>query len=254
MPATVIKTAVGEESRLVQQADGYELQRTYIVDDCTGTLEAQLMDALSASGIPAFGAACTVTGLTDLRVVERTVEPLDRSGAKCRVTVIYRKPTEDQRPDPTNDDETPVKTITASLSSVKTNLDHAGNPIIVTHNGVPQGVEIEKQMPTIVMRYRRRETQRPFTRALNHVGKTNNSSFEGRPARTVLCTSITGESRDGGVTYDVDYEFQYLPETWDVQVFWIDKTTGRPPDNLVAGVGYKTVQVYPTANHAGLSL
>ncbi len=56
------------------------------------------------------------------------------------------------------------------------------------------------------------------------------------------------------MTYLVDYEFQYLAETWDALVYWIDPDTNRPPSDLVLNTGYKRVQIYETANFASLSL
>ncbi len=250
--ASIVQSNLPDGTRLEQTDQGYQLTIVHEVTGLTGTGADRLYDALSATGIPAYGSASTITGLTALKVVSRTVEPSGVTNA--RVTIVYRKPTPEEQPDPTNDDDAPVETITASLASVKTNLDYNGALITVTHNGVSQNAEVEKQLPVVVMKYRRRETQRPFTRAIDNVGKTNNTTFEGRAARTVLCTNITGESDDGGATYTVDYEFQYVPETWDALVYWIDPETNRPPADLVDGVGYKRVQIYDTADFAGLSL
>ena len=250
--ASIVQSNLTDGTRLEQTDQGYQLTVTYEVTGLTGSDGARLYDALSATGIPAYGAACTITGLTALKVVSRSVDP--SGGTNARVTVVYRKPTAEEQPDPADDDDPPVETITASLASVKTNLDYNDALITVTHNGISQNAEVEKQLPVVVMKYRRKETQRPFTRAINNVGKTNNTTFEGRAARTVLCTNVTGESDDGGATYTVDYEFQYVPETWDALVYWIDPETNRPPADLVNGTGYKRVQIYETADFAGLNL
>lgn len=252
MAATIVASDLISETRISEGPKGYELTRVFEITGLTGSGADRLKDALGATGLPVRGDASAITGLTALKVIERTVEPSAGTGA--RVVCVYRKPTPEEQADPSSDDAATVKTISASLSSVKTNLDYNDALITVTHNGITQGTEVDKQLPTVVFKYRRRETQRPFTRAVDYVGKVNLSSFEGKATRTVLCTSINGDSDDGGVTYLVDYEFQFLAETWDALVYWIDPDTNRPPSDLVVNVGYKRVQIYDTIDFDNLDL
>ena len=83
-------------------------------------------------------------------------------------------------------------------------------------------------------------------------GKTNNDYFTiggiTGAARTWKVKRVSGSSRDGGRTYDAAMTFQYKFNTWDELVNFEDPNTGKPPQGLVAGVGYKMVQALPTAS------
>jgi hypothetical protein len=94
----------------------------------------------------------------------------------------------------------------------------------------------------------------PRARAEANVGKTNDALWNGYAANTVLCTSIVGNSRDGGATYDVRYEFEYKPNGWTELVVFKDEETGRPIANLVAGVSKVTVDLYDEADFDALNI
>lgn len=209
-------------------------------------------EALSATGVPAYGAACPVTGYEYLKVVDQDVVMLDALMAK--VTSVYRKPTAQEQPDPANDTGATVKTIRVSLTSVRTNKDRNGDLMVVTHNGIQQVAEMDVQRPVVVLTYERRENARPLTRAITLVGTTNNATFEGCSAGTVMFTNLEASTKDGGTTYDVRYEFTYNPYGWAPVAYWIDPDTGRPPADLVDGVGIIEYEQYDPGNHAGMSL
>lgn len=63
------------------------------------------------------------------------------------------------------------------------------------------------------------------------VGKTNTAGWTNNPldaARTWLCTGITGNSIDNGISYTVTYSFQYKEDKWDTEVIYLNPETGRP--------------------------
>ncbi len=72
--------------------------------------------------------------------------------------------------------------------------------------------------------------------------------------KTWLCTGIGGRSQDNGLTYDVTYTFQYREDTWDADIRFIDPGTGDTPSDVVDGTGFKTVQIYKTADFNLLEL
>lgn len=50
-------------------------------------------------------------------------------------------------------------------------------------------------------------------------------------------------SNDGGFTYDAQMTFQYRSEGWDKVVAFLAPDTGKPPNDIVAGVGYYQPEV-----------
>jgi hypothetical protein len=60
-----------------------------------------------------------------------------------------------------------------------------------------------------------------------------------------LIEKVSGISRDQGVTYEVTLSMRFNPATWDPQVTFINPDDGKPPPDLVAGTGYKVVQILP---------
>ena len=51
-------------------------------------------------------------------------------------------------------------------------------------------------------------------------------------------TNVRGSSKDGGQSYEASVTFQFRWNTWDEQVTFINPDTGKPPPDLIAGVGY----------------
>lgn len=54
---------------------------------------------------------------------------------------------------------------------------------------------------------------------------------------------VHGHSRDGGFTYEASMTFHYREAGWDPMVIYTDPETGKPPKDLVPGLGYKDVQM-----------
>jgi hypothetical protein len=128
--------------------------------------------------------------------------------------------------------------------------------------GVTQTVPglISKIMPEPSIAITRREKivgQALVQKKLVYEGFVNGLTWDLNPIsglRTWLCTGIGGRSQDNGLTYDVTYTFQYRADTWDATIRFIDPGTGQAPADLVAGTGYKDVEVYPLADFNLLGL
>lgn len=107
-----------------------------------------------------------------------------------------------------------------------------------------QGGEVDVQIPQLVLQTDRIEKFSPKAKAKEFVGTVNSNIIGTDLPRTWLCTSIQGRTDNDGESYNVTYEFQFNPETWDAIVVFIDKETGNPPPGLVEGEGIQVVQVY----------
>lgn len=62
-------------------------------------------------------------------------------------------------------------------------------------------------------------------------------------ARTWKVSAVSATSRDGGVSYEFSMSFQYRADTWDRLITFINPDDGHPPNDLIAGVGSKTVKI-----------
>ena len=157
--------------------------------------------------------------------------------------------------------------VRCNISQKTSNLDINGNQVTVEHTypaddpnhpgeTLEQGGEFSYFEPQQTVYIRGIKTTRtPWLLANALVGKVNEQAWAGQAAKTWLCTacswkpaSVSGGSR----RYFMDFEFQYDRDTWDPTVVFIDDVTGKPPADLVANVGYKTVTKMPTADFDSL--
>lgn len=97
------------------------------------------------------------------------------------------------------------------------------------------------------------ETASPENKAADYVGSVNLSTWRGKPARTWMCTEIMGESFDEEETFEVQYEFQYNPNTWDDVISYI-REDGKTPEDLIDDVGRKVKRIKPEMNFNNLNL
>lgn len=57
-----------------------------------------------------------------------------------------------------------------------------------------------------------------------------------------LITSVRGNSKDGGFSYEASITFQFRQAGWDPLVTFINPDDGKPPPDLIPGVGFKLVR------------
>lgn len=249
---TVSKSDMIQGATVRRSADGWEAVRTFAVTALTGDAYARLYDAATSTGIPSYGDPHPE--ITGIQAVDIEAAPIADNDTQAIVTVRYRKPTPVDRSDPSNDDETPIRSISASLVEKISNRDNTGTLVTVTDGSDVQVAQFSVQKPVVVMTFERREVNFPKSRALAYVGFLNSSTFDTSfPARTVLMTNISAETRDNGDTWYVRYEMYYDPDGWDLEVFY-RLPNGLPPDGLTPSVGIKTISVLGTANFSTLSL
>jgi hypothetical protein len=150
----------------------------------------------------------------------------------------------------TNKDKDGVTMVIPAWAALDTRLDD--QPL---RNFDPQPGTVSKQSPSITLSFRRKETSSPIQVAYENVGYINSVSFYGFPPETILCTSIRGESQDGGQSYDVSYEFASNLNTWKATVVHIDPATNLPnflADEAIGGI--KKFDIYKQKDFNGLNL
>ena len=176
-----------------------------------------------------------------------------------------------------------VLEVDSCLGQIQTNLDMDGHPITVAYQypadypgdhkwvtGAPivQGGLVSLDVPERIISLRATLVDQVsggvMTTALSQlntlsalIGKLNDASFTILEftglARTWRVDKARGTSDDGGRTYKFDIVFHYREATWDDPVTFINPDTGKPPPDLVDGVGYKKPAVRKQATFPSLA-
>lgn len=127
-----------------------------------------------------------------------------------------------------------------------------------TTTAVTQAGSVEYMLPMETVRYMRREAQNPQAKNRMYVGRINSISVFQDAPHMWLCSRLDGVSDDGGVTFNVTYEFQRNPDSWNPFVTPTDPETGQPrvltPEDLALPDGARTVRILPEANFWDLNL
>jgi len=197
----------------------------------------------------------------------REFECVDNDPSVVRITCRYGVPRLDQT-DPSDTSAPPQIEGGATVQEVETELDAAGNIITVTFTpplqpgevGPPAPVtqtgKIRKQIPIVYLRFSWRQTGSPGDKALFHVGTMNADNFQNLPPKTWLCSAITFNSTDLGITWNVTAEFLYNPDTWDGVVAWIAPETNRIPIGATLTPngtnGLRKIVIYKSSNFADI--
>lgn len=255
-----------EGGALTETEDGYEATRIAIVSGLSGNPSALLYNAMNSGGVPAFSEPHPTIPL--LRCVSRSAQ-LQAGNDIAHITLVYKIPKPQQQPPgPTGPGGAPgVVRIGSTVQSTTTQKDRFRAPISCTHTfpatyedaefagrKITQGVDVDVSVPQLVVSETRRESVTPIHKARQFVGTVNAGTIWSGAPRTYLCTRIDGQTNDNGLTYEVAYEFQYNPQTWDATVVFRDPVTQRPVDAPVDGEGIKTVTIYEERDFGQLGL
>ena len=153
--------------------------------------------------------------------------------------------------------------VRCSVQQKNTNLDGNGDQIIVAHqypdddDNYPgayreQGGEIsffdtQRSFTLHGIKW----TNAPWAIANACIGRVNSVWFSGEAPRMWFCVACNWKPEstiNGSERYAMRFEFSFNPDSWDPTVVYTDDTTGKPPKNLVQGVGIKTIEKLPAAD------
>lgn len=240
----VVTIDIREGASITDRFGLYETTRIALVSGLlppTGV--SQLYVAINTPGVPGmFEVHPTITNIICL---ERTARAIDTG--IIEVTCTYGIPDPQSGAAPPGDTiSSPIQfQVGTSVQQVQTNkaLDGAGNPTIIMKVGYTkdgelkeQGGLVEKLVPKTSYSAVRTEDISPLSKSRTYVGKLNLTPLFGDPVGSWMCTGINGVSSDGGNTYVVTYEFQYLgAEEAKANIFYIDPETGKPPKDATTG-------------------
>ena len=238
---------------------GWQLTRIAIVSGATGTGHSKILDAFNRLGDnigdqhPSLPTAYLMN-ISPMSISSDTVKfRLDYAEYPFADTVVSIGSTVSQI-EANKDVNDEVFELEYTYPSDYHISDYASETITT-------GAVIALYAPETLMTVRKHITGTNYLEVVNYsrdyVGKTNMSGWlihPTSPENTWLCTGITGETDDGGLTYLVTYSFHYREEGWDSEIVYMDPNTGKPPSDVVDDVGIKTYQMYETANFNNLYL
>lgn len=256
----------------VQDTDaGISLTVTYLVSedelDSTATPHTRLHSALSATGIPARGAAHpTISGI---QVLSRSARPVSSGDQHVEVSVQYGEPQTDS--DSALLTTTGVVSFFSSVRQEQTNRDKDGNLMTLSWSGTVEDVHPEsfntsamtddKLITASVSRgswgakivKRIADLATAETHYATHHMTVNNAVWSGYPVRTWLLTNI---EVSGTNTTDLraTYTFNYNKDTWDFEA--VTRIAGKIPQNIdtPSGNGITQKEIYQQSSFASLGV
>lgn len=242
-------SAVEDRGAMVQMV------REVLVTGLTTADFGVLPEALNTAGVPAIGSS--PTGYANLVLVKRSPQLVPDSKTNVRVTLEYVSQREAGYAFRFSGG--------ASLRQITTQTTANGNSLYVSHTypgddpdwpseTKSQGGECQVMLTDEDLRatgilaedYPHRLVYR-WTKCLN------STAWAGGAPYRWMCTGVTFEPHDMGATpptWEFTFTFQYNDEPfgWRPRYTYIDPRTGRPPIDLVEGVGKKTLNWYPTGD------
>lgn len=267
--STVVEDTIDGSTISVDKDEGYQATRAFIVYDVAGSASARLYNAMEDAGVPSLYAAHPA--VASICCYSKSASPVNSDSTQFRVVCNYKAFTFGYSGGATQ--EKCQIAIGSSVQSVQTTKDKDDNEILlgnspsvtitevdpdgnsITRTLKPQTGLVDVQVPQTTMRFSRKETQDTLVKSQAYVGKLNDDTFFGGAAGTVLCTRIESSSTDGGVNFDVAYEFQYRPDGWKADVVYIDPETSLPLKGANATDGTKkSVDIYEEADFDALEI
>ena len=239
---------------------GYEATRTARVTGVTGVGQVKLFNAINTVGMPASGDVHpTITYIYADEFRARAI-----STDIVEVEIIYRRPSLEF-----NESSLSVE-IGSAGTSYEVTEDIDGNLMTVAYDedgnetAEEQAAVVTVDGNDVVLRLSRIESSSPRAWAHLYIGHVNSVEWQGYEARQVKCNDIRGRSNDGGVTWEVSYEFQVKHEDparaggqpWD-SVYVYQLENGRVPvfaSDAEKAAGVKAFRARREANFGSLNL
>lgn len=283
---STVKIDLTDNSRAVyKRGEGWaEVERSAVISGITETGQAQLNAAMTA--LSTYHASTAIGGahqyMGGLYLDEISPEAMGPGQVKCRL--IYRRMTAAEAAATAGGSVTdePVLQVGTTAQQIQSDVDYLQRPItltytdgVTTYSNTPAG-PVPKFEPRTTLHFERTEPASPADKSKLYVGKVNQAGWEfdtAAPARTWFCSSLVGVSNDKGASFRVSYDFEYRDWTWDEIVYYVDPTTGKPPEDIdpvdydhtddgngnlveldIEGNGWKRWQMYSTANFNDLQL
>ncbi len=265
-----------EGERFWVDKDGPHAIQVAAVKGLTGTLASRLRLATLAPGIPRYGQFHPVVAFLPVTLVEAAYASEGTSDIAI-VTITYGFATGGTQyftNEPGDTTETlPQLEVLSTVQPATTQfeIDPATGlkkRITVSYivedivpgvsTPVTQGGSVEYPLSMETVRYMRREPHNPQAKSRQFKRHINSTGVFGDAPHYWMCTRLDGVSDDGGATFNVTYEFQRNPDTWDPYIAPTDPKTGNPRAPTAADLtlpdSARTIRILPEADFWDLNL
>lgn len=243
---TQVSSDLVGNSRLRRDADGFEVERVYLVTGVGGDAATRLYNATIAPGIPQYGDPHP--SIPELTVTEITAEPQE-SGSDVRVTALYSIPNEDEKNETLEDGVSEATfNISTSLVGDDTSVDINNELLTATYQTQVQRLvkygRVDVERPQMSVTFSRIESAVPKLNINRFLGKINSQSWSAYPAKTWLCSAINVREDKG--KFEVDYTFTYRPSLWRATIVYnlSEQDVNEFPIDVTTGNGYAVYDVY----------
>jgi hypothetical protein len=232
--------------------------------ELAGAGHSRLLNALSASGVPALGSRHP--GRSGLLCSNLTARPVSREPTMAIVEAEYSSATADAATESADGNGWTWDISPAFVSEV-TNKNVAGGYIetryasraisydLTTPRTVTSRVttrhRVEVERPAFTLRFTKEVTW-PLSDVIYYNGAVNAAAWQGQPRDAFRCQVSSGRGRNGDRTTTL--EFQYNPVGWQPVFYYFDPTTGRIPQDVTDDNGIDTAQVYERRDFNRLGL
>lgn len=235
-----------------------EARCTYLVNGLTKTDLQVITEALGASGLPAIGSS--PTGLDGIVLASMNVRAFEGDPSRAWVDCHYVARGSGQaialgvplggvagvsegNPGANFNVEG-----AATLTSLNTNVDWNGNPLLVTY-----GADTQRVDATIDLAHQTVTISGPMASAFPHiiqaewVNHINSAAWFGAGPYYWRCVDVTYSLANANTRpwwWNWQFTFEYAPESWLMQVSFTDEN-GRVPTDAVIGNGRAVYQMNP---------
>lgn len=242
--ATLISDLTTDISLVEDRGAVIQLTRRMMVTDLSGTDPQVLQEALDVGGMPAENTS--PTGYDNLLLVKRTVRIIDGNPKKATVDLEYVSKADAGRNFKFSG--------STSVRQITTSFDLNGRLLTVSHTYPDddpdfagrtdtQVAEVEIFAPqTTLIATNIVAADYPHAISSQWTGVLNSKSWAGGAPFTWMITRIDFSQHNEAVSpveWEFTYEFQFDRTTHLPVIFYIDQRTGRAPDGLVPGTGWK---------------
>lgn len=242
--ATLISDLTTDVSIVEDRGAVIRLTRRMMVTDLSAGASVALQEALDVDGMPAENTI--PAGYDNLLLVKRTVRIIEGNPKKATVDLEYVAKADAGRNFKFSG--------STSVRQITTSFDTNGRLLTVTHT-YPQSdpdfagrtdtqvAEVEIFAPqTTLIATNIVAADFPHHISAQWTGVLNSETWASGSRFTWMITRIDFSGHDEAVSppeWEFTYEFQYNRFTHLPVIFYIDQRTGRAPDGLVPGVGWK---------------
>jgi hypothetical protein len=190
---------------------------------------ATASDATTGARVPRYGDPHPA--VPNLYALEIDAEPVRGSRTAARVKVRYGSPDFGSVPG----------AVSIRISGSQGQKLLASNPdgsLIVIKYTDPAGnvlqdhIRVPVLSPNTVLEITRQEGASPLRLSASYRRSVNSGFWHGGAPRTWLCRAIDAKSRGALARYEVRYVFEYDPDGWERIEYFVDRYTGKVPDDV----------------------